>query len=719
MHEIKFFFSQPNWDALLDSLYVDGEEERLLASIEIDGEPYDSVGIRYKGFSSVSVDRKKNPFNVKLDYVRDQDHNGIDKLKLSNVIQDPSFIRESLSYEIARKYMPASGANYARLYINGEYWGLYSNVQNVGKDFLRTHFGSAENAFVKANPESLDLNGENCNLSNNPGNDSTDYYALYEMRSDFGYADLYKLIDVLNTDIDNIEEVLNVDRTLWMHAFNYVLVNFDSYIGYAQNYYLYKGLNGQFNPIVWDLNQSFGSFRLTDASDYYRGFNTEEAAFMDPLAHYHSTSVYPRPLMRNLFNNGRYRKMYLAHIRTINQENFENTYYKDRAEALQNTIDGDVQEDQNKFYSYEDFLKNRDHSVTYLVDYPGITDLMDARSTYLSGYSGYSGEPTIHQVSDSVSENSIFITAEVADATEVFLAYRTNSTSRFQLVPMFDDGVHNDGSIGDEVYGIELSDQRTLQYYIYCENSDAGSFSPARAAYEFYSIDTVRHIAINEICPSNSSILVDAEGDYDDWVELYNNTGQDISLGGYHLSDDRTLPMKWQFPDTLIKANDYLLIWADGDTDGKGLHASFKLSASGEAVVLSDTTGRVIDEVLFGAIETDVTVGRSPNGTGDYHLMNPTPGARNEDIFEANPRDTSDDVYVHVYPNPASSYFILELEKAGRYDMQLTDLSGKILKDKSGYFSTTRVDVRDLLPGVYILHLINSENSYSIRLIKR
>ena len=72
--------------------------------------------MRYKGFSSVSVNRVKNPFNIKLDYIIDgQDHQGIDKLKLSNVIQDPSFIREVLSYEISRKYMPSSEANFISL----------------------------------------------------------------------------------------------------------------------------------------------------------------------------------------------------------------------------------------------------------------------------------------------------------------------------------------------------------------------------------------------------------------------------------------------------------------------------------------------------------------------------------------------------------------------------------------------------------------------------
>ena len=92
LREIRIYFYANNWDYQLDNLYVQGNNDRILADLIIDGSSYDSVGVRYKGFSSVSTDRIKNPFNIKLDYIIDeQDHQGIDKLKLSNVYQDPSF----------------------------------------------------------------------------------------------------------------------------------------------------------------------------------------------------------------------------------------------------------------------------------------------------------------------------------------------------------------------------------------------------------------------------------------------------------------------------------------------------------------------------------------------------------------------------------------------------------------------------------------------------
>ena len=717
VHDIKFYFTQSNWDYFLDSFYVDGDEERLLASIEIDGDRYDSVGIRYKGFSSVSVDRKKNPFNIKLDYVKEQDHKGIDKIKLSNVIQDPSFIRESLSYEIARKYMPASGANYARLYINDEYWGIFTNVQDVDKSFLRTSFGSGENTFVKANPENLDLNGENCNLSNSPGTDTANYASLYEMKSDYGYADLYELIDVLNNSPNNIEDVLNVDRTLWMHAYNYVLMNFDGYIGYAQNYYLYKDGNGQFNPILWDLNQSFASFRLTDASDYFQGFTIDQAKQMDPLLHYNSTSVYARPLMRNLFNNDRYRKMYLAHIKTITEENFANGAYKVRASALQAAIDTSVKSDPNKFYSYTDFTDNITKTVSDLVDYPGIIDLMDARSTYLKSYTGYSGGPIITKPYHTISGDDIYIITEASNATEVILSYRDNSSSLFLKITMLDDGMHNDGASGDGVYGVLIKDKKAMQYYVYAENATAGSFSPARAAYELHSIEKTPDIAINEVCSSNDSIIMDPQGDYEDWVELYNNTEQDISLNGYSLSDDNSDLQQWFFPDTVIAAKGYLLIWADNDDGDSGIHASFKLSGSGEAVFLSKDSSEIMDQVSFGAIPTDTTYGRSPNGTGVFGIMKPTPGYSNEGFLISIPKISIREKEIIVFPNPATNTLNINLQTEKNFLITITDIKGRTIYKETIFSAQHQLDVSEYNQGLYFLHVTSNTSSFSHKII--
>ena len=587
VREIKITFTETDWDAQLDAFYTADQGERFIGSVEVDGVSFDSVGIRYKGYSSASITRVKNPFNIKLDYIIEgQNYNGIEKIKLSNVIQDPSFVRESLSYEVARKYMPASKANYANLYINNVLIGIYTNVESVEDDFLLNHFGSNDYTFIKGNPVDLDLTGENANLGNSPGTNVADYDSLYALRSRSGWDKLYGLIDTLNNNIENIESVLNVDRTLWMHALNYSMINFDSYVGYAQNYYLYEDDNGQFNPILWDLNMSFASYRLADASIHYNGFTIQEAMEMDPLLHHNNISVYPRPLMRNLFANDRYRKQYLAHIRTIMAENFNNGDYASRAQAMQTLIDGDVAADTNKFYSYNDFQNNLITTVSDFVDYPGITELMDARSTYLSSYPGMNYEPVINTVNTSLTAitlgDDMYITAQVDSADTVILAYRYGANAVFEKVYMLDDGTQNDGAAGDSLYGIMLTGiGNNVQYYIYAENDSAGVFSPKRAAYEYCSIEgasiTPNQLVINELMSENENTVMDEHEDYNDWIEIYNPTPYDISTKGLYLTNEYWTLDKWAMPDKVVKSKEYMIIWADEEPNESLLHTTFKL----------------------------------------------------------------------------------------------------------------------------------------------
>ncbi|MCP4125332.1 MAG: hypothetical protein GY751_26665, partial [Bacteroidetes bacterium] len=669
IQEIRITFYESNWDELLDALYVAGDEGRLTCDLEINGIALDSVGIRYKGFSSVSVDRTKNPFNIKLDHVIDgQDYEDHTKIKLSNVIQDPSFLREVLSYEIARKYMPASQANFARLYINDVYWGLYSNVEDVNDPFLVDHFGESHGSFFKGNPDNLDFDGDNSNLGNSYGTDTTDYYSYYDLKSDYGWEDLYELVDVLNENPTDIETLLNVDRTLWMHAFNYSLINFDSYVGYAQNYYIYKQSNGQFNPILWDLNMSFASFRLADASEFWDGFTIGEAKTMDPLLHLNSVSVYERPLMRNLFENSTYKRMYLAHMRTIMEENIDNGLYSTRAQALHDLIDAAVQEDTNKFYGYDDFQNNLNSTVSDLIDYPGLTDLMEARNTYLSSYTGFPGAPAISNVGSSTANitlgGSVSITADITNEDEVYLAYRYGSNDAFTTVSMLDDGTQNDGSSGDGTYGHTLSNiGNTIQYYVYAQNTDAGIFSPERAAYEFYEIQSqigAGDLVINELMASNDLTATDQFGESDDWIEIYNTTQFDISTSGLYLTDDETNLDKWAMPNSVISADGYMIIWADEDGEQGDDHANFKLSSSnGEFVGLHYEDGTNIDSLSFGVQTTDIAYGRLPNGTGPWVTMAPT--------FNGNNDYTGVDEYAELaaalYPNPTNDHFFIQLDE--------------------------------------------------------
>ena len=720
IREIKIYFNQPNWDHLLDSLYLDGQKARLLANVKIDGTMYNDVGVRYKGFSSVSINNIKNPFNIKLDYVdNNQNHEGFEKIKLSNVIKDPSFLREVLSYEIARDYMPSPRANYANVYINDTLWGLYVNVEAINDKFTNKHFATVNSPLIKCNPLNLNLQtgGENSNLSNTHGNDSSFYYDYYDLRSNYGWTDLYNLIDTLNNYASSVDDILNVDRTLWMHAFNYVLINFDSYVGYAQNYYLYKGLSGQFHPIIWDLNMSFGGFRLTDATQsYFNGFDIPQAQNMDPLNFINNSFLSPRPLITKLLSDPRYQKMYLAHMRTIIEEHFSNQNYVTRAQDLQNLISSDVQNDVNKFYSYNDFLDNINNQVTIPSSIcPGITQLMNARETYLSNYWSNFTQPNISNIQTQPNSNQFFgddltITAQIQDANYAMLAYRYGENMPFIKIQMYDDGNHNDGMANDGIYGAVINNcSNSIDYYLYAESNDEGVFSPNRAAYEFYNIKTTipqSSLVINEVMANNQTTVMDETGDYDDWIELYNKTNTPISTNGLLFSDNPLNLDKWDLPNAVINPNSYFIIWADEDGNTGDNHANFRLSNLGEQLILSNSDTSIVDaEFIYPQLD-DVAYGRSPNGTGSFTMLPPTFNANNT---PSNIENYNIEEKVFAFPNPFNDHLNILTED----DFYITNLIGQKILDVN---KTARINTKFWNEGIYILHSKSSNNS--IKLIK-
>lgn len=137
-------------------------------------------------------------------------------------------------------------------------------------------------------------------------------------------------------------------------------------------------------------------------------------------------------------------------------------------------------------------------------------------------------------------------------------------------------------------------------------------------------------VVINEVMSKNTSTATDSDGEYDDWIELFNLTSSTIDLSGYYLSDTKKDVSKWKFPSgTSIVPKGYLIIWADNDTLETGLHATFKFSATGEEAVLSNSQKTVIDKVTFPEQTLELTYSRIPNGTGDFKWSSPTFGRSN------------------------------------------------------------------------------------------
>lgn len=679
IQEIRIFFAQQNWDYLLDSLAAANEDGRLLAPLVIvNGIEYDSVGIKYKGNSSYNPNRPKNPFSINLDEViGNQDYEGHDLIKLSNAFKDPSFVREVLGYEIARNYMAAPRANYAKVYVNGAYHGLYSNVESIKNKFLNEYFYSNDNALFKCDPTQGATSPPGCPMGGGAtftyiGNDSTCYKRFYELESDYGWNDLVGAANTLNNNTANAHVAFDIDRILWMLAFDNILVNLDSYIGSGHNYYAYKDGNGRFCPIIWDINEAFGSFG--NAGGMGGQLNITQMQQLDPLLHLTNPG---KPFINKLLANPKYLKSYIAHMRTILAEQFTNGSYLTRAMELQALVNNAVSTDPNGLYTYNDFVNNLNNSITTGMLIPGVTTLMNPRIAFLNNHPELQKVPPVITTVGTAPAAPVFggtawVTTSVSNATGVRLRYRFGHAAIFVDEPMFDDGAHQDGSAGDGVYGASITIQGSLaDYYVFAENANAARFSPERAEYEFYTLEAaetanipVGAVVINEFLADNESGATDPNGQYEDWVELYNTTAAPVLLSGAFLSDKADNLAKWPFPSTAtIPANGYLVVWLDEDQNQPGLHANFKLSKDGEAIYFSNADGSIVDQIEFGAQITDVTTGRCPNGTGPFDAMNAaTPNAVNSCSTATGEADDAA-FQLKVFPNPALSGqdFVVEI----------------------------------------------------------
>lgn len=139
-------------------------------------------------------------------------------------------------------------------------------------------------------------------------------------------------------------------------------------------------------------------------------------------------------------------------------------------------------------------------------------------------------------------------------------------------------------------------------------------------------------LIINEISPDPKSGLADADGEYVDWVELYNTTDKTIDLGNYALSDKESKPMKWRFPEgATIGPHSYYVVFCSGKdrVDASGIpHTNFRLSAEHDSIVLSTSSGRLVDRVIIDNIPEDCTYARMPGGSFVIKTMG-TPGLEN------------------------------------------------------------------------------------------
>ena len=495
IRDIYLEFYDPNYHNYLVNAWYYDPDERIPAILTLNGIVYDSVGVRYKGNSTFCLpndnSNHKVPYNIDFNYFIDsQKVLGYKKMKLANAWMDPTFVKDITASNIYRNYLPSGEANLVKLHVQGNYLGLYVNTESINKQFTKKHFDDKSGALFKCDNIDRFCDTANAPASSPPsliylGDDSTLYYNSYDMKSDNGWEQLVNLIKVLDVDFQNIDSVLNVDRTLWAFAVNSVISNLDTYNGYyIHNYYLYQTKDDLFQMIPWDLDNSFSGAIM--GFDYFNQSNIYE---YDP---YHFGSTGNRPLAEKLLNDLFYRKQYTAHMRTIINEALDTAVIRNQINQLQSLAHNAADSDQWKAFSMAQYYNNVESALWTSWGFGGIMSTIDARKQYLLSHPEIAlPPPTIYGL--NITNNLVTVNAISASTLEL-MATTSEFNSKFQSFVMLDDGTNGDVMANDGIYSSALPFQSSglnIKFYIRAQNNDAMALLPERAEYEFYTYSAI------------------------------------------------------------------------------------------------------------------------------------------------------------------------------------------------------------------------------------
>ena len=136
-------------------------------------------------------------------------------------------------------------------------------------------------------------------------------------------------------------------------------------------------------------------------------------------------------------------------------------------------------------------------------------------------------------------------------------------------------------------------------------------------------------VYISEVMAANRTQLQDEDGDWPDWIELYNGGSEAVDLAGWALSDDDANQRKWVFPALTLQPGEYRVVFASGKDRREGtLHTNFKLSTASESVRLYDAGGSVRSWVEYEDLPKEIALSRLPDGSLTRQVA-PTPGYEN------------------------------------------------------------------------------------------
>jgi len=379
-------FEDADWEQALETFRFTDID--VPAKLTVDGDVFNNVGIHFRGASSflfVAPGRKRS-LNVNLDFVnKDQRLGGYRTFNLLNSNGDPTMLKAVLYYHIARQYTAAPKANFVKVVINGEYWGVYVNTQQEDRDFVNDWWKTTGGTRWKAPGSPWGRAGLQY-----VGDNVADYRKLYEIKGKDdakAWAAMINLCRVLTqTPLDKLEQavapIFDIDAALKFLALESTFINDDGYWVRASDYNLYLDPTGRFHIYPHDGNEAF--FDPPPAMREGAARGTE----LDPFI---GSKDPDKVLLSRLLAVPALRTRYLRYVKEMATTWLDWKRLGPLALKYQTLIDADVRRDTRKLESYDAFRKLVEQDVEVMggrgpIMRMSLKNFADQRRAFLLGY---------------------------------------------------------------------------------------------------------------------------------------------------------------------------------------------------------------------------------------------------------------------------------------------------------------------------------------------
>lgn len=664
------------------------------------------VGLRLRGNTSRTSGKKsfKISFNSFISGTRLE---GVKELNLNGEHNDPSIMRARIAWELAQDAgMPAPRVNHVRLFINGQPYGLYANIEHLNDDYVEHRFArDAGNLYKCLWPADL------ANLGTDPNSYKlmSGGRQVYELKTNEtldDYSGLARFVTALHATTSTqalcaLDSVFNVNSYLKWLAWEVTTGHWDNHSFNKNNFYLYEDpASGLMEFISYDADNTFGIdwFNIDWATRSPFQFGTY------PLY----TKILTNPAAQRRL------KLFLNEFGTL----AGSAAWRNRNEAMRAQLAPFVEEDVYRTFDYGydslDFWNALDVAGGAHVKsgiHPFMTSRIAATSSQvptgnvepivfvprLSGHGGIGVIPVQVEVWDESTPN-------------VMLHYQPSGGS-WQSFTLFDDGTHGDELAGDRLYaGFVPASVGGISYYVTAtDDHNASTSAPCSPA--FWATYAHPNVLINEACSDNATGPAAPNGSREDWIELRNPSSSPVSLNGLFLSDNSANPGKAALSGHSIPANGRLLFWAAGGT-GFTRSLDFKLDKNGEGLALNAQSngGWVhLDEVRLPPLMPDQSFGRRHDDAFTWVVFDQfaSPSASNSGTLsspELNLRPA-----LLAYPNPFASELTLVNSGATELVVTVINAYGQLLGQHKIEAGGTLRHLDAGAPGLRILHCSNGQ----------